>query len=71
EQIKLQNEKLKEVAWKQSHMVRVPVANLIGLIQLLESDNDQAIIKKIRQTSLQLDGVIREITEEAGRKDVQ
>jgi PAS domain S-box-containing protein len=66
EQIEQQNAKLKEIAWIQSHKVRVPVANLLGLVQLLESESDQEAIDKIRQTSLQLDAVIREITAQTG-----
>lgn len=62
EQIKHQNEKLKEIAWIQSHQVRVPVANLMGLIQLLEHNHEDPIVQKMQQSCLQLDEMIRDIT---------
>jgi PAS domain S-box-containing protein len=32
--IEAQNERLKEIAWTQSHIVRVPLANIMGLVEL-------------------------------------
>jgi PAS domain S-box-containing protein len=65
EQIKSQNEKLKEIAWIQSHKVRDPVANLLGLVQLLEPDKNEEVIEKIRQASVRLDEAIHEISAQA------
>ncbi len=33
-----QNRALEEIAWKQSHQLRSPVANIIGLVQLIKQD---------------------------------
>lgn len=62
EQIKKQNERLREIAWIQSHKVRVPVANLLGLIQLLETTTEDPVTEGIRKSVLQLDGIIRDIS---------
>ena len=37
--IQNQNERLKEIAWIQSHEVRAPLARLLGLLDYLEKDD--------------------------------
>jgi PAS domain S-box-containing protein len=69
EQIKQQNAKLLEIAWIQSHKVRGPVANLLGLARLLESDPDPVIIEKIKEAALLMDEIIREITSQTAGED--
>ncbi|MDB4901740.1 MAG: hypothetical protein JWQ63_1021 [Mucilaginibacter sp.] len=69
EQIKQQNAKLLEIAWIQSHKVRAPVANLLGLAHLLESDPDPVIIEKIKEVALHMDEIIREITAQTAGVD--
>ncbi|TFF33516.1 PAS domain-containing protein [Mucilaginibacter psychrotolerans] len=63
--IKEQNEKLQKIAFLQSHVARVPVANIIGLTNLLidstSSETEQELIVYLRQSALQLDAVIRNI----------
>ena len=64
-QIQIQNEKLQEIAWIQSHKVRAPVATLLGLIGLFDvetkNQNNKEILKKIKEVAEGLDEVIREI----------
>jgi light-regulated signal transduction histidine kinase (bacteriophytochrome) len=64
EQIEKQNEKLREIAWIQSHKVRAPVANILGLAQLCQLDGsaNSEIIPMFLQAAEQLDEMIREIT---------
>ncbi|UJP64528.1 PAS domain-containing response regulator [Mongoliitalea daihaiensis] len=70
EAIETQNEKLKEIAWIQSHVVRAPLSRMMGLIGLLEleeeSDNLSAdqkeLVQFIKDSAGELDGIIREIT---------
>lgn len=62
-----QNRRLSEIAWIQSHKVRGPLANILGLVPLLEinntTDNENAIILEgIKSASENLDTVIREIS---------
>ncbi len=63
-----QNSVLSEIAWIQSHKVRAPLANIMGLMPLLNyndpTDQDNAIILDgIKTASEKLDQVIREISE--------
>lgn len=64
--IEEQNEKLKEIAWLQSHKVRNHVSTIMGLAQLFNEKeaNDPAnieVIKGIVNTTEQLDDVIKNI----------
>ncbi|MCB0697061.1 MAG: hypothetical protein KDC07_06835, partial [Chitinophagaceae bacterium] len=64
------NEKLNEIAWMQSHVVRAPLASLMGLIHLLKDEEHSAeekeeILDKMLISANELDLVIREITNSA------
>jgi PAS domain S-box-containing protein len=66
EAIEKQNQKLQEIAWIQSHVVRAPLARIMGLIDLLKN---HAITDKekldamtyIYDSSVEFDTVIRDI----------
>ena len=65
--IERSNERLREIAWTQSHVVRAPLARIMGLIDLLKNqrnnlDNIDEIIDNILNSSKELDKVIRKIT---------
>ncbi len=66
--IENQNKTLKEIAWIQSHVVRAPLANLIGLVQLLKTKNKEKnpvenlkILNYINETAEKLDKIIHDI----------
>jgi two-component system, sporulation sensor kinase E len=64
--IQQQSRKLRDIAWHQSHVVRAPLARIMGLISLLEYDrSDEAerenILRSIQKSSLELDRAIRDI----------
>lgn len=66
QKIQTQNQRLKEIAWIQSHKVRAPVASILGLVQLFNKDNpadpmNLEILQGVTEASQTLDGVIREI----------
>ncbi|MFD2033743.1 PAS domain S-box protein [Belliella marina] len=69
--IETQNAKLKEIAWIQSHVVRAPLARLMGLVNLLSMENEDAdfpkseILKQIVTSTNELDNIIRNITNKA------
>tara|TARA_R110002051_G_scaffold4731_8_gene26261 strand:+ start:4225 stop:5244 length:1020 start_codon:yes stop_codon:yes gene_type:complete len=69
--IENQNEKLQEIAWIQSHIVRAPLARLMGLMDLLKDDipgftDEQAFyLNEILNSANELDGIIREISQQA------
>lgn len=60
-------QKMQEIAWQQSHMVRAPLASLMGLTNLLKEETfdnkeQQKLLEHILQTAKQLDDVIRTIS---------
>jgi light-regulated signal transduction histidine kinase (bacteriophytochrome) len=63
--------KMQEIAWQQSHVVRAPLATLMGLVNLLEetsTDNRQhEILQHIKATATQLDDVIRSISQNTSK----
>lgn len=66
ELLKKQNKQLKDIAWMQSHEVRSEVATILGLIELLTSNNLSAseqneILQGIKTTGLKLDSTIKKI----------
>lgn len=69
ESISLQNEKLHKIAFIQSHQVRQPLSNILGILSFFNtdglSDDDKYLIKLLELSSKQLDSVIRQIVMEA------
>lgn len=68
--IEIQNQKLKEIAWTQSHVVRAPLARLMGLVMLMKkNDFSQKSMDEyltlIEFSANELDSIIRDITEKA------
>lgn len=73
--LKQQNIKLREIAWIQSHLVRKPVANALGIIQFLQHKNDKfelpeeftsksdELIELLKKELLNLDEIIRQIND--------
>jgi PAS domain S-box-containing protein len=64
--IEEQNQRLQEIAWTQSHVVRAPVARILGLSELMKgNDNDHSMIAEflpfLIESTQELDQVIREI----------
>jgi PAS domain S-box-containing protein len=72
-EIEQQNEKLRDIAWIQSHVVRAPLARMIGLIKLLENNNvsindkDELlkILSYILSSAYQLDEIIKDIVKKS------
>jgi PAS domain S-box-containing protein len=69
-EIKLKNKKLKEISWLQSHVIRAPLAKIMGLVNLLEEEvaasltlEQFEIFQLIQKSSNELDDVIKQITE--------
>jgi PAS domain S-box-containing protein len=66
QKIQQQNQQLMEIAWIQSHEVRRPVANVLGLVQLFNNADctdpiNAEIIANLKIAATQLDDVIRRI----------
>jgi len=57
---------INEIAWKQSHLVRSPLANLKGLIRLLRDDPAEKLTLRYTEIELErLDAIIMEMAEDA------
>ncbi len=65
--IEAQNEKLREISWIQSHIVRAPLARIMGLIQLFkdidEEDEKEQMLDYVLISANELDEVIKGITD--------
>lgn len=73
EAVKIRNKELTEIQWIQSHIVRAPVARIMGLINLINDDVEtdlseiKEILKYIKNSAIELDDIIREISEKTNR----
>ncbi len=67
QKIEEQNKVLKDIAWTQSHIVRAPLARLLGGIDLLsyETDKEKAerLMVIIKDSAQELDDIVKEIIE--------
>lgn len=66
QKIQLQNERLKDIAWIQSHKVRSPVATIMGLMQLFNNEQlsdpvNEKVLEGLHEAVQNLDEVIKEI----------
>lgn len=64
-EIEIQNKTLREIAWTQSHLVRAPLANIIGLVNLLQEKHPHippdTLIKYLAVSARELDNIVRDI----------
>jgi PAS domain S-box-containing protein len=70
--IEEQNRKLQEISWMQSHLVRAPLASIMGCAQILQSEDFSTEDKKVALTGVvesaeKLDDVIRKISQHSER----
>lgn len=69
--IEEQNEAFKEIAWIQSHVVRAPLARMLGLVNLLElsegcgNKENSELLEYIKDSALELDKIVRDINEKS------
>lgn len=69
EQIENQNQKLRNIAWTQSHMVRAPLARMLGIIDMIESLNGDSgdlsfWLDQLKISSKEMDEIVRNIVKE-------
>ena len=69
-QIEQQNEKLKDIAWTQSHIVRAPLARMLGIMDAIEDTHDNMEetmmwLKYLRESAKELDEIIKEMVGKA------
>ena len=62
---------IKEMAWKQSHLIRSPLANLKALAAMLKDDpSDTDALAHIQNELDRMDAIILEMAEEASSRDL-
>lgn len=57
---------LERISWIQSHKVRKPLANILGLSDLISknaNEEDKIVIKMLNDSAKELDAIIKEITD--------
>jgi PAS domain S-box-containing protein len=72
--IQEQNDRLKKIAWMQSHEIRKPVANIIGLLNLcdmaqLDFQQNQ-LLQYLKESASELDVLIKNIIERTRESEV-
>jgi PAS domain S-box-containing protein len=63
-----QNKTFREISWMQSHLVRAPLARIMGLIPLLNAaskDEQVEIIRYVELSAQELDEIVRQVTEKS------
>ncbi len=75
ELLELQNEELKSIAFMQSHMVRAPLTNIMGLLDVINKEelgaDNRFYVEVLEKVAGDLDNVIKEIVRKATRKTAQ
>ena len=64
--IEEQNEKLQQIAWTQSHIVRAPLARMMGIVSLIKeidstSSEFEDLLNHFSDSGIELDNIIRNI----------
>jgi len=70
DQIKEAYEKLKNIAWTQSHVVRAPLAKILGIVNIIDEhrenlDDMLLWMNYLRESANEMDAVVKKIVEEA------
>ncbi|SKB64479.1 PAS domain-containing protein [Daejeonella lutea] len=65
--IEERNKRLEEIAWIHAHLVRAPLASILGIIEILRTSESEfkELMPYLEQSAVQLDKVIGEITTKA------
>lgn len=72
EKIEAQNKVLRDIAWTQSHVVRAPLARLLGALDLLNYETDKVksdrLKEIIHESAQELDDIVKDIVEKSDRE---
>ncbi|MDP3394525.1 PAS domain S-box protein [Sediminibacterium sp.] len=71
ESIKLQNQKLREIAWAQSHLVRGPLSDILGITKIIQDNvaniqEKEMLISQLHNAAQKLDQVIKDVVNNTG-----
>ncbi len=75
EAIERQNEILKEIAWTQSHVVRAPLARLLGLVNILSDktiseDKKKEFYRHIQNSAEELDEIVKSVVSKSQQFEI-
>lgn len=67
-----QNKKLRDIAWTQSHVIRAPLARMMGLIDLIKAYGstgveDEDLLDHLLKSAHELDNLIRDISDKTSK----
>ncbi|MBP7345015.1 MAG: response regulator [Sediminibacterium sp.] len=73
--IELQNKALREISWIQSHVVRAPLARMMGAISLLEIKDDAGVTQEeimdiVITSANEIDKTVREISAKSAQANI-
>jgi signal transduction histidine kinase len=73
--IELQNKALREISWIQSHVVRAPLARMMGAISLLEIKDDAGVTQEeimdiVITSANEIDKTVREISAKSAEANI-
>lgn len=76
EAIETQNEKMRDIAWTQSHILRAPLSRMMGLIDLIRNDDMEVSEMKgflghLVNSAKEFDAIIRDVVEKAQQISIQ
>jgi light-regulated signal transduction histidine kinase (bacteriophytochrome) len=68
----MQNAKLRNIAWTQSHVVRAPISRILGIINLIEEEGEnfneiQFWLQQLKISTTEMDDIIKNIVKETIR----
>lgn len=74
ESLKIQNKKLREIAWAQSHLVRGPLSDILGITKiikekLVDEEEKETLITQLHDAADKLDQVVKDVVNNAGSFD--
>jgi len=71
-ELMVKDAKLKAVSWLNSHEIRKPVASILAITELIDTNEDHAnlpkLIELLQSCTMELDQIIHEINDEASHK---
>jgi PAS domain S-box-containing protein len=76
EAIETQNEKMRDIAWTQSHILRSPLSRMMGLIDLIQNDDLEVselkeFLRHLVDSAKEFDAIIREVVEKAQQISIE
>lgn len=74
-QLERSNQKLRKIAWTQSHVVRAPLSRILGIINLIEMEENNiedllSWIKQLKISTQEMDLIVKKIVSEANHLEL-